>query len=113
MTINTDVATLTQVDIDEIKKLAPPVLFKIFKMTNVKGKLITLARISKAECSLCNRVHEHEGAYLYVDQRALVHLHCRRQPDQSKILFICKLSRNEEIDSIYDKVLAKYAAKYA
>jgi hypothetical protein len=60
------------------------VLFEIYKMDKVLGTLILLRRKKSAHCSLCNRVHDHENAFLRINSAGKVYFYCRRNPDKYK-----------------------------
>lgn len=102
-------STLTSTEIEEIKKKLPSVLFEIFKMKQIKGKLILLERIKSAHCSICDRIHENENAYLFINSKGEIHFRCRRDDNKSK--YLGNLSKNHEADEIANKVLQRLISK--
>lgn len=90
-------------DVKKIVKLVNPIVFKIYKMTRIIGRMILLQRIQKAHCSLCNRVHDNENAFLTVSENWDIYFYCRRE--QSKSLYMGHLFDNSESEQIAKKVV--------
>ena len=89
--------TLTSEDVDNIFQICPPILFQIYQVTQVTGTLLILRRIAKAHCTLCDRVHENENAYISVSQNYGVYFHCRRNEKLSKHLGNIKNTFQEKL----------------
>lgn len=63
---------------DAIHVRADPRLFEIYRLGEIKGSLITLIRHSGVsnDCSLCNRRHDNDNAFLTVNSKGHVYFHC-------------------------------------
>lgn len=60
-----------------------------FKISGIQGALILLKRLRPSKCNLCQRTHDHENAYLYVNKLGHVYFNCRRN---NKLTCICALT---------------------
>ena len=78
-------------------------------MSRVIGRMILLQRIQKAHCSLCNRVHENENAFLSVGENWNVYFYCRR--DESKSINMGYVVDNSESLEIANKVVENLQMK--
>lgn len=81
-----DESLITKEILSAIYERADPVLFEIYKMDKVLDALILLRRKKSAHCSLCNRVHDHENAFLRLNSTGKVYFYCRRNPDKNKFV---------------------------
>jgi len=70
--------------IQEIIQKTDQALFQIYKIDRVIGPLIILKRLRPAHCSLCNRTHESENAFLRVSVTGRVYFYCRRNAERNK-----------------------------
>lgn len=70
--------------INEVFSRIDPTLFKIFKPTKVINTLILLERQVPAFCTLCNRAHDNENAFLSITPNGQVFFHCRRNDTRKK-----------------------------
>lgn len=90
------------------------ILFEIFKMDKTLGTLILLRRKRSAHCSLCDRVHDNENAFLRINTAGKVYFYCRRNPDKNKIvadvydlLPVSKELEKEQYSSIIQQLYGK------
>lgn len=68
-----------------IQDRADKVLFKVFRIDKVVDEnLVLLRRQTRAYCSLCQRVHDHENAFLVVHESGDVVFYCRRDMSKKK-----------------------------
>jgi hypothetical protein len=77
------------VDMDLVKVICDRVdniIFEIYKVDKVVGSLILLRRKTPAYCSLCERIHENENAFLRVNKAGKVFFYCRRNDNNHKII---------------------------
>ena len=72
---------ITEEIITAITNRIDKVALDIFKFDKVVGSLILLRRKKPANCSICNRVHENENAFLRIDKNGQVWFYCRRNED--------------------------------
>lgn len=61
-------------------------LFKVYKIDRVIGSLVLLKRILRAHCSLCDRIHESENAFLRVNKHGKIYFYCRRNNQGTKLM---------------------------
>lgn len=75
---------------EEVIKAIPmrinPAILQIYSIYKTTGSLISLKRQKPAKCTLCNRIHENENAFLRVSRLGKVYFHCRRNDQQSRIV---------------------------
>ncbi len=70
-------------------------LFNIYKVSKVVGRMILLQRKATAFCTLCKRVHENENAFLSVSANFSVYFYCRRNDMENK--YLCTVSFTEDL----------------
>lgn len=61
-------------------------LFLIYKLDKTMGSLIILKRKKSAYCTLCERVHDSENAFLRINKRGKVYFYCRRNEEKNKCI---------------------------
>lgn len=88
---------ITEDHVKEIVTKADPNLFQIYKPDKIVGGLILLKRKRPAHCSLCNRIHENENAFLRVSEKGKVYFYCRRNANQNKYVTQITLPENTEL----------------
>lgn len=65
-------------------------LLNIYNIVGFKDKLITLIRKQPSMCPICQRIHEHENAFLFLNTRNQVFFRCFRD-DLNTSIMICSL----------------------
>jgi len=86
---------LTQDQVILILKAVDRMIFNIYKVSKVVGRMIILQRKATAFCTLCNRIHENENAFLSVSSNFSVYFYCRRNDMQAK--YLCTVPMTEHI----------------
>lgn len=78
---NNDNDLVTEAVVKAVCERVDSRIFQIFSLYKVVDSLILLKRKMPAKCTLCDRVHEHENAFLCVTNNGQVYFHCRRKDD--------------------------------
>lgn len=104
---------LSEEMVKAISERVDQTLFKIYSIHEVNGTLILLRRNMAAGCSLCNRVHENENAFLSVAHTGDVYFYCRRNPEKKKKVatiydLLPDFIKEEDKDVLYQMVLNEY-----
>lgn len=94
---------LTEQDIKDIRTVVNPVVFQIYELTKVVGRMLLLKRRLKAHCSLCSRIHDNENGFLTVANDWNIYFHCRR--NQTRSLYVGFLKDNSESRKIEERQL--------
>ena len=96
---NTEI-DITDEFLETIFKRVDPIVFQIYKFDKTLGPLVLLRRKTVAHCTLCNRVHENENAFLRLNRFGKVYFYCRRNEEKSKIIAdVCDLMQNDLVKS--------------
>lgn len=67
-----------------------------YKFDKIDGPFIVLKRIKSSRCRICNRIHDHQNPYLWINSTDnSIYFHCRRAPIEKK-LYLGKI--NQEIE---------------
>ena len=102
--VQNDNTKLTEEDILGIRNMLPVNLLRIYDIMRVVGRMLLLKRKMKSHCTLCNRAHDNENAFLTVSDEWNIYFHCRRE--QNKSLFIGFLKENSDAKKIAERQLA-------
>jgi hypothetical protein len=78
------------------EKIKSSELFRIYEVDKREGNLICLRRKCPGMCTICNRVHEHENAYLVVRSDGGVYFYCRRNNNKNKLIAVLDEISDEE-----------------
>ena len=99
---------ISDVDIKAVKDvIASMDDAKSFTVGKISGSVISLNRLTASFCSVCNRVHENENPFVFVNMNNDIFFNCRRGEGSKRIGSLssfksCRIISNDNNDNIDD-----------